>query len=401
MPAQAALLLLTQFGGQRVACRTAITTEAVSDLLLTLYEAPTRQEQWHVFLREFARMLNLPAVAIQHQNFALHKYRFDLSFGMDLSVLTQYEQHFGRVDPYWPQMSLEPEGVLAFGEQLCPTSQLLRTEFYNDFLATHEVVLGVYASIATIKRPNNLQVITMYQRLEDDPPAADTPDIINIVIPHIRAALRLQQHMDAVAGAGTDLASGFDAMGYAVVLLDERAACTFFNRRAEQIFGQRDGLLLRHNHLIAERPAETAALSALIDATTSTAIHGTARRGAPVLISRSGRRPLKVAAIALSRSAPLVPAASPRAAVVLVLIRDPDDDRHSLSDVLPATYGLTRAESCVAVRLFEGLSLAETADAHGVSKETVRQQLKSIFEKTGTRRQSELLKLLCCLSYSL
>ncbi len=44
--------------------------------------------------------------------------------------------------------------------------------------------------------------------------------------------------------------------------------------------------------------------------------------------------------------------------------------------------------------LLDGKSLLEAAELNNVGKETVRSQLKSIFGKTGTRRQSELIGLL-------
>ncbi len=54
-------------------------------------------------------------------------------------------------------------------------------------------------------------------------------------------------------------------------------------------------------------------------------------------------------------------------------------------------FGLTSAEARVALRLAVGLSLAEIADESGVSVNTVRAQLRSIYAKTGVTKQSELV----------
>lgn len=58
-------------------------------------------------------------------------------------------------------------------------------------------------------------------------------------------------------------------------------------------------------------------------------------------------------------------------------------------------FGLTPAEARLATALCDGASLNEYAGLHGVSVGTVRIQLKSIFSKTNTSRQSELIRLLC------
>ena len=57
-------------------------------------------------------------------------------------------------------------------------------------------------------------------------------------------------------------------------------------------------------------------------------------------------------------------------------------------------FGLTRREARVASALATGLQLQEIAALHGVGMGTVRSQLKSIFVKTGTNRQPELVALL-------
>lgn len=58
------------------------------------------------------------------------------------------------------------------------------------------------------------------------------------------------------------------------------------------------------------------------------------------------------------------------------------------------SFGLTPAETRLAARLKDGLSLKEAADDMSVSLNTVRNQLRAIFEKMGLNRQSELVRAL-------
>jgi DNA-binding CsgD family transcriptional regulator/PAS domain-containing protein len=64
------------------------------------------------------------------------------------------------------------------------------------------------------------------------------------------------------------------------------------------------------------------------------------------------------------------------------------------SDLLQALFELTPAEARVARGLTDGLTLEDVAAASSVSISTVRSQLKSVYQKTLTRRQSELVALL-------
>ena len=61
---------------------------------------------------------------------------------------------------------------------------------------------------------------------------------------------------------------------------------------------------------------------------------------------------------------------------------------------------LTPAEARLAQALFEGASLQEAATRFAVSPNTLRAQLSSIFGKTQTNRQSELVALLARLAQS-
>jgi len=54
-------------------------------------------------------------------------------------------------------------------------------------------------------------------------------------------------------------------------------------------------------------------------------------------------------------------------------------------------FGLTPAEARLVVDLVTGISLKSSAKGRGVTYETVRRQVKSVFRKTGTHRQSELV----------
>jgi len=62
--------------------------------------------------------------------------------------------------------------------------------------------------------------------------------------------------------------------------------------------------------------------------------------------------------------------------------------------VLEGLFDLTPAEARVASALGGGATIREISQQLGIGEETVRTQLKAVFEKTGTRRQAELVRLL-------
>jgi DNA-binding CsgD family transcriptional regulator len=65
-----------------------------------------------------------------------------------------------------------------------------------------------------------------------------------------------------------------------------------------------------------------------------------------------------------------------------------------IQDAWVRKYALTPAEVRLTAHLVNGGTIASYAKAHGLSRNTARNQLQSAYCKTGTHRQAELVSLL-------
>ncbi|CAN7214875.1 hypothetical protein D9M68_82250 [compost metagenome] len=79
---------------------------------------------------------------------------------------------------------------------------------------------------------------------------------------------------------------------------------------------------------------------------------------------------------------------------VLVAIHEPGTAPMTLPAVLRDLYGLTPAETRLALQLSSGIGLPEACELIGIRRETGRTQLKAIFTKTATGTQAQLAHLL-------
>jgi DNA-binding CsgD family transcriptional regulator len=93
------------------------------------------------------------------------------------------------------------------------------------------------------------------------------------------------------------------------------------------------------------------------------------------------------------RSVPLKPEASSGPHTVVVLV-DLDTAPGPSTEALQKIFGLTPSEARLAIEVTKGRSPEEIAASHGVAVGTTRKQLASVFAKTGTHRQAELVALL-------
>jgi DNA-binding CsgD family transcriptional regulator len=114
--------------------------------------------------------------------------------------------------------------------------------------------------------------------------------------------------------------------------------------------------------------------------------------GATLDLPRSaGKRPLHVVVVP---TPPNVQSLRADRAAVSLFITDPE--RRVRLDVreLRESFDLTPAEARLAEFLVQGLDVAAISLTLGVSVHTTRSQLKQVFSKTATSRQSELIALL-------
>ena len=78
----------------------------------------------------------------------------------------------------------------------------------------------------------------------------------------------------------------------------------------------------------------------------------------------------------------------------IVFVSDPAHSTRPAHEALRAMFDLTSAERRLATLLSEGQTASEIADKIGISQNTLKSQLASIYGKTGTSRLSQLMKLL-------
>jgi DNA-binding CsgD family transcriptional regulator len=110
----------------------------------------------------------------------------------------------------------------------------------------------------------------------------------------------------------------------------------------------------------------------------------------PIIVRRTAKRPLITYVLPVDGAA-RTPFLGARA---LLVFSDLTAKSRPQSSVLTEAFALTPAEARLASLLATGISIAQAAGELNLSQDTVRNQLKAVFAKTGTHRQGELVALL-------
>lgn len=265
----------------------------------------------------------------------------------------------------------------------CVDRRLLeRSDYWNEFL----VPLGAFHMInmRLALRDNDVTAIGLGRPNYLGPFADDEIARIKPLHRHLIRAERIWRglglrqaefdHFDALLAASPE----------ALFFLDDRFKLLRWTAAADALL--RDGSTLRaiEGRLCAAQSDGNAELQRAL----ATALAA----GAPLPLTLAGGSAGDAVVVSVARMGERVAAGVSGARCLMVSVRSlaaPD-----AAGALRKSYDLTVAEAELALALSAGHSLRDVAARRGVSIHTVRNQLGAVFDKTGCRRQQDLVRLL-------
>jgi len=269
-----------------------------------------------------------------------------------------------------------------------PKEAFVRTEFYNDFFRPFDIHSSLTLNLALEGR--ELGTVELFRPERRGPfEDADLAACASLHA-HLIRAFRLGRKLAAARALGESMAEVFDRSPYGLFLLDAAARVRNLNEAAERLLVGRDGLVVLGGRLTAGGRRDNDRLQSLI--VSAGGRIGEQKTGGSMALQAAHRsRPLSVI-VAPTRSDRFSMFVS--GPCVLVCVTDPEAGISVPEQRLRELYGLSAAETRVALGLLEGLDLRQTAGRLGVSFNTVRSHLIRIFAKTRTTGQVDLTRLM-------
>ena len=209
-------------------------------------------------------------------------------------------------------------------------------------------------------------------------------ELVAGLVPHIRIALALFAQMESSAAEQGVYQSAFGGLAFASLMLDRTGRVVRSNDAAQRLLASQSGLAIRGEKLaMADRQASAIIQSMLANLDGS---DGPVR----FRIDPHGEAPeLSAVATPLSRRSFM----SEGEPVLALFIADPAQPAEVNPEALRDIFQLTPTEAQITAELAAGASLVEVARLLDMAHNTARSHLRSIFAKTGARRQSQLVHL--------
>ena len=348
------------------------------------YDCVADEDGWDQFLASYARLVGADSGVIYVRPMAapgtlIASLEYEAS-----SKLAKYLSYYEALSPVFPLFrQLSEAKVHAIGEfAFC--ADYRRTEYYQDWvrpqgygdlLGSHLVKTPQLYAWLALRRSEQRGTFTRAEVL-----AAAR------VAPHVMRAVKFRSRLERERSNTSGLRGALEALRFGILIVDGGAKVLMANRAAELILRTGDGLQCHNGRLACARPQETSAVHHAIRALMQA---GTA---ADLPVSRNhGRRPLMLHVLP-------IPSPSawngfvPGSGTAAIFVVDPMSSASNI-EAFAAAYGLTRSETRVLREIVTHGGLVQSAQKLNIAVTTARTHLQSVFGKTGTRTQTELVQL--------
>lgn len=363
-----------------------LSDTAVLDLIEHIYAAGCDPAEWRALVARMREVLPGSATTIHLQLEGTTLASHSASAGIPDEFIKSYFEHYQFINPYIPLFGKMPVGKVHTIGGTIDRDWVKRQAFYHEWLKpagnfTHA------AGVVVMRDDKRLLYVTLdlpetLGHLED--PAAS---LLQRLSPHFARAFKVNENFAATTASQHALSALVGTMDAPAGIVDEMGKVIVLNGEAEALL--RAGRFIRSgtdNRLAFADPGnETHFRRLLANACDSASADGRTAFRASV----PDGHPYHVLVLPL-RPATIVGMVA-AGAWALVVFRSSAMGPALPQQMLRMLYGLTPAETGIAMDLAHGLSADEIADKNDVSKLTVRNQIASAMSKFGVHRQAQLV----------
>ena len=287
-----------------------------------------------------------------------------------------------------PFAGMVPDQIVTLGDVISDRDWR-NSDYYLSYCKPQNVFHVIAADISTrnggiyglrITRPETSEA---FSRVEID--------FCQLLIPHIKRALNLHLSINEDRKVSTLYSQAMAQLMVGVVILDQDRQVLECNPAATAILEMKDGLRVVGQQLEAAYTNDNRKLQSLVQDAMSKTTGSKASLNQAMSITRPSGR-LAWGLIVQTISSDQWTEGKQRPSVAIFL-RDTEGRVDPPVRLAQQLFHLTPAETALAIQLANGLSLEDASEALNIRRNTARAHLRSIFSKTGVRRQTELVRI--------
>jgi DNA-binding CsgD family transcriptional regulator len=374
--------------------------EQLSKLLHLIYHAGMNPECWNTAVREIAAsfgsskaLLFTPMLAPQHGGLIFPA-------GISEATLQLWGSNYIEHDIWTQQLrdrNLWRQGEAMLDIDMVPEQELLASKFYQEFLSGIGISRVCTGFVFANGPATKATLMSVFRDISDPPFNEDDLQWMRILVSHISRSLGVMQRLNVVKLQQASVLASFDRLLFGVVLLDCQMNVLHLNKSARHVIQRNDGLRLTSSRLLESSGGKVSSSS--LDAWLTQMQHVAAvdqlhfLDGYQVVREKAGQYIVQCSAVTDTSGWEV----DGTFVKYVAFIHDPSALKLPDAELLTTIYGLTKAQSRVALELAAGASYKDAAAKLHMSEETIRSHVKEIYPKTRVNKQADLVRLILSL----
>ncbi|RXF73035.1 helix-turn-helix transcriptional regulator [Hansschlegelia zhihuaiae] len=361
--------------------------ETYSALVADIYELSGEHRRWETLLARIA-----PFVGGRVAQLAVFSVDAPLQpawavTGMPRDAYRNFIYRHASEDLRLPFI-LANQGRVIRAEDGVDEARFRATPFYREMVEPLDLPFSLVSYFA--REGDVMATLAVMRGRDAGPFDEEERSRLGLLAPHLRRAFELFALLQKAKAQADDIGAALDLVDAGVFLASGDLRVAHVNRAGEELLKSGHGVAIRAGRLAF---SDAAAGRELCAAARRALDPGAAASADHIEATLNGcEAPLRVSLHPLGRDglrASLAPLAE-----LAVVVRKPGRASRIDAERLMGALKLTPAEAALAASLAAGGSLDDHARERGVSKATVRTQIKALFAKTETSRQGALVAAL-------
>jgi hypothetical protein len=360
-----------------------------SALVGDIYDAALDPTRWTGVLEKICAFVPGTMANIFIQDAVAKRANAGFGWGNDPYYEKLYLEKLAKLNPAFPALLFCDVGDVFCTADFLPAAQMEQTRFFNEYLRPQ----GLGEAIGSVleKSATSCAVLAVVRGGPLGPVEDRFRERVRLVVPHVQRAVLIGKAIDLQKATAEMLADTVDGLVAAVYLVDANAHIVHANRSGLNLIAQDDILRSPSGTLHALDPAADRALRDMLAAASARDDVAVGIKGASMaLITRDGER--YVAHVLPLTAGERRQAGMSYSAAAAIFVQKAALNTATFPEMIAKQFRLTPAELGVIFAIIEVGGVPEVSAVLGLSQATIKTHLRSIFAKTGTKRQADLVK---------
>ena len=363
--------------------------ETLLKLIGEIYDCTLDPEGWNAVLPRIGAFVGGSAGGLFVHDSSRRSMNVVYEFATDPEYRKLYVEKYLTLDPMSGTYFVLDVGEVFSTSTVMQHAEFLQSRFYRELIRPRGWIDNICVYLD--KSPEGRAGLALFR--DDRQGIADEParERLRLLVPHLRRAVLIGKLIEFKTAEAATFADALDGLSAAMLFVDSSGRITHSNAEGRAMIA--DGGVLRASlgRLVASDPDANRTLQDIfLAAATGDAAIGV--RGVAIpLVARDGERYV-AHVLPLSSGARRGVGVNYAAAAVLLVQKAALATRSPI-ETIAKTYRLTPMEVRVLLAIVEIGGAPQVAETLGIGEGTVKTHLKRLYQKTGARRQADLVKL--------